>query len=83
MAEQLLTKAEVCKRFCIGYRRFQVIEPKLRARGLKRIMLTDDGNPRYLESSIDRMLLQAAETERPILPDCGKFEVNFPDKKRA
>lgn len=64
MGEQLLTPTDVCKKLRISRSKFYAIRGRLMARGMKRVVV--DGNTKFLESSIDRLIMQAAETETPI-----------------
>ncbi len=66
MTEQLLTPTEVSKKLRISRSKFYRIRAKLIANGLKTVKI--EGTTKYLESSLDRMILRAAETERDI---CG------------
>lgn len=65
MAEQLLTPTEVAKKLRISRAKFYMIRARLMARGMKRV--TVDAATKYLESSIDAMILRAAEREEPLV----------------
>ena len=64
MAEQLLTPTDVTKKLRISRSKFYRIRARLIASGMKRV--TIDGSVKYLESSIDKMILRAAEREEPL-----------------
>jgi predicted DNA-binding transcriptional regulator AlpA len=66
MPEQLLTPTEVSKKLRISRSKFYRIRAKLIANGLQKVKI--DGSTKYLESSIDRMIIRAAETETDL---CG------------
>lgn len=61
MSEQLLTPTEVYKKLRISRSKFYRIRAKLIANGLQTVKI--DGSVKYLESSLDRMILRAAERE--------------------
>lgn len=62
--EQLLRPKEVYTKLRISKSKFYRIQSKLIAAGMKRVRI--DGNNKFLESSIDKMIRRAAETETPI-----------------
>lgn len=64
MAEQLLSPTDTAKKLRISRAKFYAIRGRLMAAGMKKIII--DGNTKYLESSIDRLILKAAETEKSI-----------------
>jgi hypothetical protein len=65
MGEQLLTPTDVAKKLRISRAKFYQIRVRLMARGMKKVMV--DSCTKYLESSIDRMILKSAETETPLV----------------
>ncbi len=64
MTEQLLTPTDVTKKLRISRAKFYRIRAKLIASGMKRVVI--GGSVKYLESSIDKLLRKAAETEVPL-----------------
>ncbi len=64
MAEQLLTPTDVTKKLRISRSKFYNIRARLIARGMKKVIV--GGNAKYLESSIDRMIIRAAENDQPL-----------------
>ena len=64
MAEQLLTPTDVTKKLRISKSKFYNIRARLIARGMKKVIV--GGNTKYLESSIDRMIIRAAENDQPL-----------------
>jgi hypothetical protein len=66
MSEQLLTPTDVTKKLRISRAKFYRIRGQLVASGVATI--TIGGNTKYLESSIDKLLLRCAQEGRPIAP---------------
>jgi predicted DNA-binding transcriptional regulator AlpA len=64
MAEKLLTPIEVSRKLGISKAKFYRLRARLTARGMKKI--TVGGSPKYLESSIDRMIIRSAEKDQPL-----------------
>ncbi len=64
MAEQLLTPTDVTKKLRISRTKFYNLRARLIARGMNRVIV--GGNTKYLESSIDRMIIRAAENDQPL-----------------
>ncbi len=65
MPEQLLTPTDVTKKLRISRATFYRVRGQLIAKGVKMVMIL--GNPKYVESSIDRLICKAAEEERPLV----------------
>lgn len=61
MPEQLLKPIEVARRLGISKTKFYEIRPRLLARGMKQV--TVGNSPKYLESSLDKLILQLADSE--------------------
>lgn len=66
MAEQLLSPTDVYKKLRISRAKFYRIRAKLIANGLQVVKI--EGSIKYRQSSLDRMIARAAETERDL---CG------------
>ncbi len=64
MAEQLLTPTDVTKKLRISRSKFYNIRARLIARGMNKVVV--GGSTKYLESSIDRMIIRAAENDQPL-----------------
>jgi hypothetical protein len=64
MGEQLLTPTDVTKKLRISRAKFYRIRGQLIANGVKTVVI--GGNTKYIESSIDRLILKCAEEERPM-----------------
>jgi len=64
MAEQLLSIREAAKRFGVSRSTFYEYQPKLIAKGLQRVVA--GRLPRFVESSIDRVIKTAAEKDIPL-----------------
>ena len=64
MAEQLLTPTDVTKKLRISRSKFYNLRARLIARGMKKVIV--GGNTKYLESSIDRMIIRSAENDQPL-----------------
>ncbi len=65
MGEQLLTPTDVTKKLRISRAKFYRIRAQLVARGLKKVVI--GSNTKYLESSLDRLILKCAEEDRPLV----------------
>ena len=65
MARQLMTAIEVAKRLDVSQATFYRIRVKLMAKGLK--ATTIGHGTRYLESSLDRIIDTAINSDRPLV----------------
>jgi hypothetical protein len=65
MGEQLLTPTDVTKKLRISRAKFYRIRGQLIAGGVKRVII--GGNTKYLESSLDRLILKCAEEDKPLV----------------
>lgn len=61
MSEQLLTPTDVMNKLRISRTKFYRIRAKLLSSGMRMVRI--DGSVKYVESSIDKMICKAAETE--------------------
>jgi predicted DNA-binding transcriptional regulator AlpA len=66
MAEQLLTPTDVTKKLRISRAKFYRIRGQLVANGVQTVVI--GGNTKYLESSIDKVILRCAQEGRPMAP---------------
>ena len=64
MAEQLLTPTDVMRKLRISRAKFYRIRAKLLAQGMRTVVI--GGSVKYVESSIDKMILRAVEKEVPL-----------------
>ncbi len=64
MAEKLLKPIEVSRKLGISRAKFYTLRAKLTARGMKKVIV--GGSTKYLESSIDRMIIRSAENDQPL-----------------
>lgn len=64
MSEQLLRPTEVHKKLRISRAKFYRIRARLICNGMKTV--TIDGSVKYLESSIDDLILRCAREGRPL-----------------
>jgi predicted DNA-binding transcriptional regulator AlpA len=65
MSEQLLTPTDVTKKLRISRAKFYRIRGQLIANGVRTV--TIGGNTKYLESTIDRLIIRCAEENRPMV----------------
>jgi predicted DNA-binding transcriptional regulator AlpA len=65
MAEQLLTPTDVKNKLRISRSKFYRLRAKLIANGMKTVKV--EGSVKYLESSIDEMILRCASEGRPLV----------------
>lgn len=65
MAEQLLTPTDVYKKLRISRAKFYQVRAKLIANGMQTVKI--DGATKYVESSIDEMILRCASEGRPLV----------------
>jgi predicted DNA-binding transcriptional regulator AlpA len=65
MSEQLLTPTDVTKKLKISRAKFYRIRGQLIANGVKTVII--GGNVKYLESSLDRLILKCAEEDKPMV----------------
>ena len=65
MGEQLLTPTDVAKKLRISRSKFYAIRARLMAAGMRKVVI--DGCTKFTESSIDRLINKAAETENPLV----------------
>ena len=65
MAEQLLSPTDTYKKLRISRTKFYQVRARLIANGMKTV--TIDGSTKYLESSIDEMILRSANEGRPLV----------------
>lgn len=65
MAEQLLNPMQVAEKLNISRTTFYEIKPQLIAKGLKTLRIGQ--HIKYLESSLDKLIVKAAESERPLV----------------
>ena len=64
MSEQLLTPTNVKDKLKISRSKFYRIKPRLIAAGMKTVVI--DGSTKFLESSIDALILRSANEGRPL-----------------
>ena len=64
MAEQLLTPTDVKDKLKISRSKFYRLRARLIANGMQTVKV--DGSVKYLESSIDEMILRCASEGRPL-----------------
>ena len=65
MAEQLLTPTDVKNKLRISRSKFYRIKPRLIAAGMKTVII--DGSTKFLESSIDELILRCAAEGKPLV----------------
>jgi predicted DNA-binding transcriptional regulator AlpA len=65
MSEFLLTPTDVIKRLRISRSKFYRIRGQLIANGVQTVVI--GGNTKYLESSIDKLILKCAENGKPMV----------------
>jgi hypothetical protein len=65
MAEQLLTPTDVTKKLRISRAKFYRIRGQLIANGVKTVII--GGNTKYVESTIDKLILKCAEDGKPMV----------------
>ena len=65
MSEYLLTPTDVYRKLRVSRSKFYRIKARLIANGMKTVVI--DGSTKYLESSLDEMILRAAENGRPLI----------------
>jgi predicted DNA-binding transcriptional regulator AlpA len=65
MSEQLLTPTDVKNKLRISRSKFYRLRAKLIANGVKTVRI--DGSVKYLESSIDDLILRCASEGRPLV----------------
>lgn len=67
--ERKLSSVECARRLGLTPSNFCKLRPKLMAAGLRQVQVTKDGRVGYLESSLDALMLRAAEREKPIIDE--------------
>jgi len=65
MAEQLLTPTDVKNKLRISRSKFYRLRAKLIANGMQTVKV--DGSVKYLESSIDNLILRCASEGKPLV----------------
>jgi hypothetical protein len=65
MTEQLLTPTDITKKLRISRAKFYRIRGQLVANGVQTVVI--GGNTKYLESSIDKLILRCAAEGRPMV----------------
>jgi predicted DNA-binding transcriptional regulator AlpA len=64
MTEQLLPPTDVARKLAISRTTFYRLRHRLLANGLQHVVI--GGIVKYLESSIDRLIIDAAEQRKPL-----------------
>lgn len=67
--QRIIKAGEAAQRLSLSAQCFQTIKAKLIAAGLRPVQVTKGGRVGYLESSLDKLIVKAAQTEKPIVDE--------------